>query len=157
MDAETIAFAHRMFDLARSGATTELTELLDAGLPANLTNDKGDTLLILAAYHNHPETVAALLARGGDPARVNDRGQTALSAAVFRRSPESVTALLAAGADPDGGSPSAVETAAFFQLPEMAELLGGGRGAPGDARGAPGDARGAPGDARGAFGERRGD
>ncbi|WP_324273106.1 hypothetical protein [Blastococcus brunescens] len=30
----------------------------------NLTNDKGDTLLILAAYHGHPGTVGALLDRG---------------------------------------------------------------------------------------------
>ena len=129
LDAETIAFAHRMFDLARSGATADLTAHLDAGLPPNLTNANGDTLLILAAYHNHPETVATLLAHGADPARVNDRGQTALSAAVFRQSSDSVTALLAAGADPDGGSPSAVETAAFFQLPEMTALLGDRRGA----------------------------
>ena len=123
LDAETIAFAHRMFDLARSGQTEDLAANVDAGLPANLTNDKGDTLLILAAYHNHPETVAALLARGADPARVNDRGQTALAAGVFRRSAATVTALLDAGASPDDGNPSAAATAAFFGLPEMAELL----------------------------------
>jgi ankyrin repeat protein len=127
LDAETIAFAHRMFDLARSGATGELADQIRAGLPPNLTNDKGDTLLILAAYHDHPATVAALLELGADPARVNDRGQTALAAAVFRKSAETVRMLLAAGADPAGGSPSAAETAAFFDLPEMAELLGGRR------------------------------
>ena len=86
LDAETLAFAHRMFDLARAGATDDLAAQIDAGLPVNLTNDKGDTLLILAAYHAHPDTVAALLARGADPGRANDRGQTALAAAVFRRS-----------------------------------------------------------------------
>ncbi|MFC3988188.1 ankyrin repeat domain-containing protein [Actinoplanes siamensis] len=112
-----------MFDLARSGGTEELVANVTAGLPANLTNDKGDTLLILAAYHNHPDTVIALLEQGADPDRVNDRGQSALSAAVFRQNPETVRALLAAGADPDGGSPSAVATAEFFKLPEMAELL----------------------------------
>jgi uncharacterized protein len=122
-DAGTIAFAHRMFDLARSGATEELSAQVAAGLPADLTNDKGDTLLILAAYHNHPDTVAALLAHGADPSRVNDRGQTALAAAVFRRSVPSVTTLLQAGADPSGGRPDAVETAAFFGLDEMSELL----------------------------------
>jgi uncharacterized protein len=123
LDEETIAFAHRMFDLARSGGTEELTASVTAGLPPNLTNDKGDTLLILAAYHNHPDTVAALLERGADPDRVNDRGQTALAAAVFRQNPVTVTALLAAGADPDAGGPSAAATAEFFKLPEMAELL----------------------------------
>ncbi|MBB4742839.1 ankyrin repeat protein [Actinoplanes octamycinicus] len=124
LDDETIAFAHRMFDLARSGGTEELAGNLTAGLPANLTNDKGDTLLILAAYHNQVGTVRALLEHGADPNRVNDRGQTALSAAVFRQNPDTVQALLAAGADPDGGTPSAVATADYFKLPEMAALLG---------------------------------
>lgn len=123
LDEQTIAFAHRMFDLARGGHTDELVQQVDAGLPVNLTNDKGDSLLILAAYHAHPDTVAALLARGADPSRVNDRGQTALAAAVFRQSTETVTALLAAGADPAYGSPSAIDTAAFFNLPEMLTLL----------------------------------
>ncbi|WP_416905079.1 ankyrin repeat domain-containing protein [Micromonospora echinospora] len=124
LDDETLAFAHRMFDLARGGVTGELAGQVDAGLPVNLTNAKGDTLLILAAYHAHPETVAALLARGADPGRTNDRGQTALAAAVFRKNAPAVRALLDAGADPDHGSPSATETARFFDLPEMLALLG---------------------------------
>jgi len=122
-DDELLEFAHRVFDLAREGQTDQLVAYLDAGLPVNLTNDKGDSLLMLAAYHDHPSTVRALLGRGADTARINDRGQTALAAAVFRRSAESVTALLAAGADPSAGSPSAAETAHFFDLPEMLALL----------------------------------
>jgi uncharacterized protein len=123
LDAETLAFAHRMFDLARDGSTAELAAFVDAGLPVNLTNDKGDTLLILAAYHGHPATVAALLERGADPARENDRGQTALTAATFKQSSEAVTALLDAGADPHQGNQSAIATATFFELPAMLELL----------------------------------
>ncbi|MCU1664805.1 MAG: uncharacterized protein QOI36_3559 [Pseudonocardiales bacterium] len=123
LDDETLAFAHRMFDLARDGNTDVLAAHVDAGVPANLTNDKGDTLLILAAYHGHGETVAALLARGADHARVNDRGQTALAAATFHQSADAVTALLDAGADPALGSQSALATAMFFELPEMLELL----------------------------------
>jgi ankyrin repeat protein len=96
---------------------------VDAGVPVNLTNDKGDTLLILAAYHGHPETVGALLGRGADHSRANDRGQTALAAAVFRQSAETVAQLVDAGADPDAGGPSARATAAFFDLPAMTELL----------------------------------
>ncbi|MEU5940118.1 ankyrin repeat domain-containing protein [Micromonospora sp. NPDC047548] len=123
LDAETLAFAHRMFDLARDGRAEELSGYVDAGLPVNMTNDKGDTLLILAAYHAHPDTVTALLARGADHSRTNDRGQTALAAAVFRKNAEAVRALLDAGADPAHGGPSAVETARFFDLPEMLTLL----------------------------------
>ena len=98
-------------------------EYVDKGLPVNLTNSSGDTLLILAAYHTHPELVRALLERGADHSRVNDRGQTALAAAVFRQDADSVRLLLAAGADPDHGPRSAVAIATFFDLPEMLALL----------------------------------
>ncbi len=123
LDAETLDYAHRMFDAARSGRTDLLAANVDAGLPVNLTNDKGDTLLILAAYYDHPDTVRALLARGADHGRVNDRGQTALGAAVFRQSAAGVEALLAAGADPAAGGPSAIEVARFFGLPAMLARL----------------------------------
>ena len=125
IDPGVIELAGRVFDLARGGHTEELVAYVEAGVPVDLTNDKGDTLLILAAYHQQPATVAALLGRGADHARVNDRGQTALAAAVFRQSTEAVESLLAAGADPDGGEPSARATAAFFDLPAMTGLLAG--------------------------------
>jgi ankyrin repeat protein len=123
LDPDVIAFAGRVFDMARTGDTEQLAGNLAAGLPPNLTNDKGDTLLLLAAYHDHPDTVGALLDHGADPDRVNDKGQTALSAAVFRRSVASVERLLAAGADPEAGGQSARLTAQFFDLPEMTALL----------------------------------
>jgi ankyrin repeat protein len=123
IDPGVIELAGRVFDLARGGHTDELSAYVDAGVPVNLTNDKGDTLLILAAYHGAPETVGALLARGADHSRANDRGQTALAAAVFKQSADTVRRLLAAGADPDAGSPSARATAQFFELPAMIELL----------------------------------
>jgi ankyrin repeat protein len=123
IDPEVVELAGKVFDLARAGGTEELVAYLDAGVPANLTNHKGDTLLILAAYHGHPDTVAALLARSADHSRINDRGQTPLAAAVFKQSVETVRHLLAAGADPDAGQPSARATAAFFELPEMTALL----------------------------------
>jgi ankyrin repeat protein len=114
-----------LFDLAREGDAAKLGDYLDAGLTADLTNDKGDTLLILAAYRGHPEAVRVLLEHGADVTRVNDRGQTALAAAVFKQSAETVRLLLAAGADPRHGSPSALETARFFDLPAMTALLEG--------------------------------
>ncbi|MCS7482976.1 ankyrin repeat domain-containing protein [Umezawaea endophytica] len=116
-------FLRSVLDLARSGDTVRLVEAVDAGVPVNLTGGTGDSLLILAAYHDHPDTVRALLDRGADTARVNDRGQTALGAAVFRRSRESTAALLAAGADPALGGRSALDIARFFDLPEMLALL----------------------------------
>jgi ankyrin repeat protein len=126
LSAEELDFLHSVLDLARAGSTEQLAAAIDAGVPVNLTSATGDSLLILAAYHDHPETVQALIEHGADTARVNDRGQTALGAAVFRRSAESVAALLAAGADPDGGGRTANEIAEFFDLPEMAALLRAG-------------------------------
>ncbi|HVF13982.1 MAG TPA: ankyrin repeat domain-containing protein [Acidimicrobiales bacterium] len=123
IDEETLELARRMFGLAREGASEELASFIEAGVPVNLSNEKGDSLLMLAAYRPHPTTVRMLLDHGADTSRVNDRGQTALGAAVFRQSAESVQALLAAGADPHLGGPSAVDVAHFFGLPAMLDLL----------------------------------
>jgi ankyrin repeat protein len=120
---DELAFLQASFDDARDGDLPALLERLDVGVPVNLTNSSGDTLLILAAYHVHADVVAALLERGADHARVNDKGQTALAAAVFRQDREIVTALLDAGADPELGPKSAVAIATFFDLPEMMALL----------------------------------
>lgn len=120
---DEMAFLQGAFDLARNGDTALLAEYVDAGLPVNLTNGAGDSLLILAAYHTHLETVRALLDRGADTGRVNDRGQTALAAAVFRRAEPIVTALLDAGADPAAGPKSALDVATFFELDDMTALL----------------------------------
>jgi ankyrin repeat protein len=125
LSEDELAFLVSVLDMAREGRTEELADVLERGVPANLTGGSGDSLLILAAYHDHPEAVQMLLERGADPDRVNDRGQTALGAAVFRRSEPSVRALLAHGADPHAGGRSAVEIAAFFELPEMTALLAG--------------------------------
>jgi ankyrin repeat protein len=124
---DELAFLRGVLDLAREGRTAELTGAIDRGVPVNLAGGTGDTLLILAAYHDHPATVRALLERGADPDRINDRGQTALAAAVFRRSTESVELLLDHGADPHQGARSAADIAAFFALDDMARLLGSRR------------------------------
>ncbi len=120
--AETARIAE-IFELARSGGAAALSELITAGLSADLTNDKGDTLLILAAYHRHPETVELLLRAGADPDRGNDRGQTALSSATFRQDEQIIHALLRAGADPDAGGQSARSVAQAFGLTAIASLF----------------------------------
>lgn len=112
------------FEWARTGDVARLAGFLELDGPVNLTNGRGDTLLILAAYHRHADTVDLLLKNGADVERVNDNGQTALGSAVFRQSPEIVTALLEAGADADTGARSARTVAAFFGLPQMQALLG---------------------------------
>src|SRR3954453_15823534 len=97
--------------------------MLDAGVPVNLTNSAGDTLLILAAYHLQADAVRALLARVADHAQIDHCGQTALAAAAFRKQEGIVSDLLDAGADPELGPKSSVAIATFFDLPEMLALL----------------------------------
>ena len=48
-DAELIGLATKLFNLARGGDTAAIAAYVDAGVPVNLTNDKGDSLLMLAA------------------------------------------------------------------------------------------------------------
>ena len=124
-DSEMLQFAAKVFNLARQGDTETLTAYVDAGVPANLCNDKGDTLVMLAAYHGHPQTVTALLERGADPDRPNDRGQTPLAGAVFKGERAVIEALLVGGADPTAGIPSAVETARMFGLDDLVALFEG--------------------------------
>jgi uncharacterized protein len=120
---DEVAYLHGVLDHAREGRTDELAAAIDRGVPVNLTSPAGDSLLMLAAYHDHPATVRMLVGRGADPDRVNDRGQTALGAAVFRRSEASVRLLLDHGASVHAGVRSAAQIAAFFELDEMAALL----------------------------------
>ncbi|MBQ1090810.1 ankyrin repeat domain-containing protein [Streptomyces sp. B93] len=123
-DPEVVELATKIFDLARRGQTEALTAYVDAGVPADLTNDRGDSLVMLAAYHGHAQTVRALLARGADADRINDRGQTPLAGAVFKGEQQVIEALLKGGADPAAGTPSAVDTARMFGKTELLELFG---------------------------------
>ncbi|GAA3100094.1 MULTISPECIES: ankyrin repeat domain-containing protein [Streptomyces] len=123
-DPEVVELATKIFDLARQGDTAALAAYVDAGVPANLTNDSGDSLVMLAAYHGHADAVRALLERGGDANRANDRGQTPLAGAVFKGEDAVIRALLDGGADPAAGTPSAVDTARMFAKTELLELFG---------------------------------
>ncbi|RWA10458.1 hypothetical protein EKO27_g4659 [Xylaria grammica] len=124
-----------MYNAAREGQIDIFKEALPAGLPANLTNDKGDTLvglgrgqhltwmdvdiailqLMLAAYYGHPELVKLLIQHGADPNRLNDRGQSPIAGAVFKKEDAVIDALLEGGADPEYGSPSAIQCIAMFK------------------------------------------
>jgi hypothetical protein len=125
VDPGVVELAGRLFDLARQGETATLAAYVDAGVPVNLTNDRGDSLVMLAAYHGHPATVEALLSRGAEPDRANDRGQTPLAGAVFKGEDEVVRVLLRHGADPAAGTPSALDTARMFGKDALVALFSG--------------------------------
>ncbi len=118
-DEKLVDLAHQMFDLARAGEGERLGAYVEAGVPVDLTDASGNTLLMLAAYHGHASTVGLLAAQGADVDRLNDRGQSPLAGAVFKDEQDVVRTLLEAGADPDAGSPTARETAAMFGRPDL--------------------------------------
>lgn len=126
LDDETLAFAARVFQYARMVHAEELAELFGQGLPANLRNDKGDSLLMLAAYNGQAAAARAILEAGGDPELANDRGQTPLAGAAFKGDAEIVRLLLEHGAQVDGagdGSRTALMVAAMFDRTEIVEAL----------------------------------
>jgi ankyrin repeat protein len=126
LDDETLRRAREVFHWVRSGDLAALLPLLDQGLPPNLRNENGDSLLMLAAYHGQPAVVAALLQVGADPQLCNDRGQTPLAGAAFKGAADVVRTLLEGGAAVDGTGPdgrTALMTAAMFNRLEIIELL----------------------------------
>ncbi|GAA5849373.1 hypothetical protein JCM8547_006529 [Rhodosporidiobolus lusitaniae] len=113
---EAVEYARQFFTAARQGDVETLRAPLEAGLPANLTNESGDTLLMLAAYHGHAEAVKLLLKHGADPNRLNDRNQSPLAGAVYKNEEDVVRALLDGNANPDHGTPTAWQTAKLFKV-----------------------------------------
>ena len=126
LDDETLAFAARVFQLARDGTADEMRGLLDQGLPPNLANDKGDSLLMLAAYNDNEPMVRLLLERGADPNRLNDKGQTPLAGVIFKGSLPIMTMLVEHGAAVEGPSDGArgpLMVAAMFDRVKMMDIL----------------------------------
>lgn len=123
---EVLEFAARMFDLARTGDAATLERYIDAGVSPELTNERGDDFLMLAAYNGNTETVQMLVGKGVDVNKLNDRGQTPLAGAVFKGYGEIVRVLFDAGASPHKGQPTAVEAATMFEREAFLELFGRG-------------------------------
>ncbi|NML15437.1 ankyrin repeat domain-containing protein [Azohydromonas caseinilytica] len=126
MDPETLDFLHAVLDAVRRGEAARLAPLLDKGLPPNLRDHKGDSLLMLAAYHGHFDTAEALLRHGADPELANDRGQTPLAGAAFKGDLRMARLLLDHGARVDGTGPDGrtpLMVAAMFNRLDILELL----------------------------------
>lgn len=101
-------------DLAREGRTDELAEFVEHGLPVDTDDADGNTLLMLAAYHGHAESVQMLLDHGADPDARNARDQSPVAGALFKGADDVVAVLCRAGADLDAGTPTARQAAEMF-------------------------------------------
>ncbi len=90
----------RIFDHARDGQTEAVQLYLDSGYTPNIVSARGDSLLIVAAYHGHTDLIKLLLAQPGG-VQVdfqNSMGFTALTGASFKGYTDIMTQLIAAGA-----------------------------------------------------------
>lgn len=116
--AKVVALA---MDLARQGNTAELLEFIDRGLPIDVQDGEGNTLLMLAAYRGNLATVEALIDRGADVDLRNSRDQSPIAGALFKGEERIVVALRDAGADLDAGTPNARATAEMFGRSHLLE------------------------------------
>ena len=102
-------------------------DLLRMGLPPNLRNEKGDSLLMLASYHGHADAVRVLMEHGADPELANDRGQTPLAGAAFKGDMATIQCLFWTEARmPNGrseGGKTPLMIAAMFNRTEIVEVL----------------------------------
>ena len=114
---ETARVVELAMHFAREGMTEELAGFVDHGLPVDVQDHDGNTLLMLAAYRGQPETVRMLLDRGADVDLRNARDQSPVAGALFKGEDEIVTLLVEAGADLDAGTPSARQAAELFGRP----------------------------------------
>jgi len=113
-EEQTRQVVEMALELARTGQSAELLEFLDHGLPVDVQDANGNSLLMLAAYNGQLETVRALLGRGADVNLRNDRDQSIIAGAIFKGEDGIVQLLRAAGADLDAGTPTARQAAEMF-------------------------------------------
>ncbi len=125
-EEEAAEFAEQVFDVARKGDAAMLAALLSKGLPANLRNHKGDTLLMLASYHGHADAVRVLLEYQADPEIRNANGQSPIAGAAFKGDLAMVKLLIEGGAQVEGASAdgrTALMMAAMFNRTAIVEYL----------------------------------
>lgn len=113
-------------EFAREGHTVALMAMVGAGMSVNLCDAKGNTLLMLCAYHNRLKTAEALLLRGANVDQKNDRGQTPLAGVCFKGYDAMASLLLTFGANPhenNGLGATPITFALLFGHRELARIL----------------------------------
>lgn len=126
-NAPSFAELQRMaLDAARQGDTEMLAPMIEAGLPVELKDGKGNSLLMLASYHGNAKAAGLLLEKGAVPDARNDLEQTPLAGVAFTGHLEIARLLLRAGADPladQGSGKTPVMVAAMSGHLKMVRLL----------------------------------
>jgi len=114
-------------EAARRGDTETLEHALAAGVPVDARSPRGDSLLMLAAYHGHVALVRLLLGWGSDPNGRNTQGEAPLAGVAFKGLIDIAEALVAGGADVNTASQANGRTplmmAAAFNRIDMVRWL----------------------------------
>lgn len=112
-------------EYARLGDVGSLRAMLEVGLPVNLKDEKGNTMLMLAAYHDHADLVRLLLDFGADIEMKNDRNQRPLGGVAFKGHFDVAQLLIERGADVNGdnGGKMPLLFALMFGRLKVARLL----------------------------------
>lgn len=71
-------------DFAREGDSDTLQSMIKSGLPIELKDSRGNTLLMLSAYNGNYETAKMLLQMGADVNSVNDHGHSIIAGVAFK-------------------------------------------------------------------------
>ncbi len=113
-------------DCARNGDAETLRLMLQAGMPVNLADHKGNSLLMLAAYHGEAAAARLMLEHGAAVDQRNDRHQTPLGGVAFKGYAEIATLLIQAGADINADNGNGMTPLAFahmFGREDVARIL----------------------------------
>lgn len=111
---------------AKSGETGELSKMVAAGISTDLSDGKGQSLLMLASYNGHLDTVRMLLEMGATVDKRNDRGQTPLGGVSFKGFPEIAEILIQVGADihaDNGAGMTPIHFASMFGRFDVVSVL----------------------------------
>ncbi|MCW4467605.1 ankyrin repeat domain-containing protein [Flavobacterium sp. MFBS3-15] len=115
-----------LFLAARQGNVPVLEEIFPLIDNVDRRDDRGFTPLIIAAYNNQPEAVAALLKAGAHPDLADKGANTALMGASFKGHADVARILIGHGASLDaqhGNGGTALMFASMFGRNELVELL----------------------------------
>ena len=111
-------------DFARSGETSTLQSMLESGLPIELQDSKGNTLLMLSAYNGNYETSKMLISYGVDVNSVNDHGHSIIAGVAFKGYLDICKLLVENGAIIDNRfSKSPIVFASIFGRREIVQYL----------------------------------
>lgn len=111
-------------DFAREGDTDTLQSMVKSGLPIELKDSRGNTLLMLSAYNGNYETAKMLLQMGADVNSVNDHGHSIIAGVAFKGYLDICKLLVENGAIIDNRfSKSPVVFASMFGRVDIVEYL----------------------------------